>query len=103
LSAYGSIVENAITNVANIYPDITITKYIIMPNHIHLIIMLPNEGGRPMVVPTVSRIVQQLKGYASKQAGFALWQSRFYDHIIRNEQDYLDIWQYIDSNPSKMA
>lgn len=47
LSAYGSIVENAITNVASIYPDITIPKYIIMPNHIHLIMMLPDEGGRP--------------------------------------------------------
>ena len=30
-----------------------------------------------------------------------LWQRSFYDHVIRNEQDYLEIWKYIDENPVK--
>ena len=32
-----------------------------------------------------------------------LWQRDFYDHIIRNETDYLNIWKYIDDNPAKWA
>ena len=30
-----------------------------------------------------------------------LSQSSFHDHIIRNEQDYLEIWKYIENNPAK--
>ena len=101
LSAYGSIVETAITNVGVYYPTASIPNYVIMPNHIHLILLLNRYVGRPLVVPTVSRIICQMKGYVSKRVGFSIWQSRFYEHIIRNEQDYLDIWQYIDNNPAK--
>lgn len=32
-----------------------------------------------------------------------LWQRSYYDHVIRNEQDYLRIWQYIDNNPAGWA
>ena len=42
-----------------------------------------------------------MKGTVSKQAGFSVWQKGFYDHVIRSEQDYLDIWNYIEGNPSK--
>ena len=37
----------------------------------------------------------------SKQAGCPIWQKGFYDHVIRNEADYLRIWAYIDQNPAK--
>ncbi len=101
LSVYGSIVESALTNVGVYYPTASIPNYVIMPNHIHLIILLAGDDGRPLVVPTIGRIIAQMKGYVSKQVGYPLWQSRFYEHIIRNEQDYLDVWQYIDANPAK--
>ena len=99
LNKAGMIVEKA--NVAMIYPNVSVSKNVIMPNHIHLIMILSDSTGRPMAVPTISQIINHMKGYASRQAGFSLWQPRFYDHIIRNEQDYLDIWQYIDNNPVK--
>lgn len=99
LSEYGLVVEKAINNIQNIYPVASVHKYVIMPNHIHLIIMMSADSGRPMVVPTISRIINQFKGYVSKQVGFSVWQSRFYEHIIRNEQDYLEISEYIDYNP----
>ncbi len=54
-----------------------------------------------MFAPTVSRIIKQMKGYVSKKIGKSVWQKSFYDHVIRNENDYLEIWQYIDSNPAK--
>ena len=55
--------------------------------------------GRAMRAPTVSSIVNQLKGYTTKQAGFPLWQKSFHDHIIRNEREYQKIWEYIVTNP----
>lgn len=57
------------------------------------------NNGRPMVVPTISRIMQQLKGYAKKQAGKPIWQNKSYDHIIRDDYDYMTRYQYIDDNP----
>ncbi|MCD7917941.1 MAG: hypothetical protein LUF84_05755 [Clostridiales bacterium] len=50
---------------------------------------------------TVSRIVKQLKGTITKQLGYSVWQRSFYDHILRNEDDYLLTVQYIDENPLK--
>ena len=54
-----------------------------------------------MIAPTISTVVQMMKGAVSKMAGFPLWQKGFYDHVIRNEKDYLDIWNYIEGNPSR--
>ena len=64
-------------------------------------ILVIDKGGRPMVVPTISVVINQLKGYISKQIGHSIWQSRFIDHVIRNEQDYLEHWEYIENTPFK--
>ena len=58
---------------------------------------------RSMDAPTVSQIVQQFKGSVSKQTGYSLWQKSFYEHIIRDERDYNEIWSYVDSSPLKWA
>ena len=100
LSAYGSIVDRAITNISTYYPAISVDNYVIMPNHIHLLLQISSTGsGRPMVAPTVSTAIQQMKGIVSKQAAFSVWQKSFYDHVIRGEQDYREIWEYIEGNP----
>ena len=46
-------------------------------------------------------MIEALKRFTNQFAGFNLWQSTYYDHIIRNEADYLRIWDYIDTNPAK--
>ena len=51
--------------------------------------------------PTISMVINQTKGIISKYAGFSVWQKGFYDHVIRHHTDYLDIWNYIEGNPSK--
>jgi hypothetical protein len=51
--------------------------------------------------PTISTVVRLMKGAVSKQAGWSVWQKGFYDHVIRGEQDYLDVWNYIDGNPGR--
>ena len=52
-----------------------------------------------MVAPTVSRVVQQLKGYVSKQIGKSICQKSFYDHVIRDREDYEKHVRYIYENP----
>jgi REP element-mobilizing transposase RayT len=101
LSHHGVIVEDAIHNINSKYSGVHVDKYVVMPNHVHMILVIQQDCGRPMAVPTISRVLNQCKGYASRQSGFSLWQARYYEHVIRNEQDYLDIWEYIDSNPSR--
>ena len=101
LSFIGQIIDNEINNISSIYENVKINKYVIMPNHLHMIIVLDPKNGRSKTVPTISRIIQQFKGSISKKVGFSLWQNSFYDHIIRNEMDYQEIWNYIENNPLK--
>ena len=102
LTNLGMTVEQVIYDIPKHYPAITVDHAVIMPNHIHLILQINTDtDGRPMAAPTISMVVNQTKGAASKKAGFSVWQKGFYDHVIRSEQDYLDIWNYIEGNPSK--
>ena len=108
LSEYGKYVKKALDSVNQHYPMVYVDKYVIMPNHIHVIIRIDNSnyidiGGRPMAVPTISTIINQLKGYVSKKSGFHIWQGRFYDRILRNEHEYYGAWQYIESNSRKLG
>ncbi len=105
LSEYGIIVNDEVDKLNNVYGElVNVDKYVIMPNHIHLLIVLNNGivvDGRPQVAPTISRIIKQFKGSITKQIGFSFWQKFFYDHIVRNEKEYFKIWEYIDTNPIK--
>ena len=102
LTEYGEIVNNAIKMISQIYPSISVDCYVIMPDHVHLILrIMTDENGRPMVSPTVSRVICQMKGYVTKQIGFSVWQKSFYDHVIRNKQDYDECSRYIHENPMK--
>ena len=51
----------------------------------------------------ISRIIGIIKRKTNKIYGFNMWQTSFYDEIIRNEQAYHNIWQYIDENPIRWA
>ena len=100
LSEYGKIVDNAIQSISRIYPSVTVNSYVIMPNHVHLLIQIhADEYGRPMVAPTVSRIIKNMKGFVSKKIGRSVWQKLYYDHIVRNSDDYNSIVKYIWENP----
>lgn len=102
LSEYGKIVYNAILNIKKHYDYVTVEKFVIMPNHIHMLLMI-DSSGRMVSAPTktVSTIIGQLKRSVSKSIGKSIWQKSFYDHIIRDENDFLTKWKYIDENPIK--
>jgi len=105
LSKYGCIAEKTIHEIPAHYEGVIVNKYVIMPNHIHMILVLQNgydSGGRLIIAPTrVSAIVQQYKRSVTKQIGFSMWQRSYHDHIIRDESEYRKIRQYIDENPAK--
>lgn len=102
LTEIGHIVEIAIRNIEKYYPSVSVDIFIIMPDHIHLLLQIhTDENGRPMVAPTIDRVVKQFKGYVSKKIGFPLWQKSYYDHVIRCEQDYAEAYEYIENNPIK--
>ena len=103
LTKYGRIVKDAIHSIETVYPSVHVDNYVIMPNHLHLLLFLYCDDGRSMTVPTVSRIIQQLKGSITKRIGFPIWQSRFYDHVIRSDNDYRETYLYIDNNPAHWA
>ena len=104
LSDAGRIVDQAIRNIPLRYPHISIGKYVVMPNHVHLILRITAEdGGRLIAAPTISTVIGQMKRWASRQSGCSLWQKSFYEHVIRNEADYRETWDYIDGNPAKRA
>ncbi len=104
LSAIGKIAEQGILQSADHYENITVDKYCIMPDHIHLILHIKSDiDGRMISPPTVSTVVGSMKRWVSRQIGKPIWQKSFYDHGIRNQQDYNEIWQYIENNPLKYA
>ena len=99
LSEVGKMVDENIRKLNDIYETVRVDKYVVMPNHVHFILVIQN--GRTAFAPTVSRIIKQFKGKITKEVGFSIWQKSFYDHIIRDETDYLRIRDYIEYNPDK--
>ncbi len=102
LTEIGIIVDNAIRHIPDAYPSISVDEYVIMPDHIHILMQIHiDTKGRPMVAPTISRIIKQLKGHVTKKLGYSIWQRSFYDHVIRNREDYAEKAKYICDNPMK--
>ena len=98
LSPLGRIVDAAVRRIPEKYPSTELHQYVIMPNHIHLLLSISSEGG-----PALGRILQQMKGYVTKQWGQSVWQDKYYDHVIRDENDFLVRYQYILNNPAKWS
>lgn len=103
LSEAGETVEAELAVVGTIYPSIRLELCCIMPNHVHLLLVVePDESGRSQIAPTVSvsRVVKQFKGAVTKRLGRSIWQKSFHDHVVRNEQEYRKIAEYIENNPA---
>ena len=104
LSYIGIIVDKEIQKLNTVYDAVRVDKYCIMPDHIHMILLIYTDAdGRTQFAPTISRVIKQFKGSITKQIGRPIWQKSFYDHGIRNQHDYDEIWQYIENNPLKYS
>ena len=93
LTKEGIIAQKNITNIEKIYRNTEIEDYVIMPNHIHMMITLKEQN--KIKIP---RIIKQYKNIVTKQIGYSIWQKSYYEHIIRTEKDYYKIKEYIRNN-----
>ena len=157
LSETGRIVESYLTEISSHYPDVHLASYVIMPDHIHMILVLtqnqpqragqcpaPTEesdlsrrrggtpgppattekpappcrrggtpgppattekpappcrrGGTPGP-PALPKIINAFKSLTTRKAGISLWQRGYYEHILRNQQDFDEAAGYIAGNP----
>ncbi len=107
LTEYGRIAEKCIKQLNDFYTHVTITDYVIMPNHIHLVIYIRMDGQSRTPVPTTkanseySKFISTFKRFCNKEYGYNIWQARSYEHIIRDYRDYEEISKYIHENPLK--
>ena len=106
LSVFGKIANEEIINLQNRYENIIVDKFVIMPNHIHAIIIIKENSAGASPCPTLSDVVCTFKSLTTRKChqikpDCRIWQTSFHDHIIRGEEDYLKIWEYIDTNAHK--
>ena len=99
LTSIGEIVEKHLIGLEKRY-SVEIINYVIMPNHIHFIILVSNRGLH------LSNIICAFKSLISRECNnifgiSPLFQRSYYDHVIRNQQDYNEVWEYIENNPTK--
>ena len=93
LTKIGNISEQYIKKIEIKYKNVKIDEYIIMPNHIYLLLIVNKQNDI-----SISRIIKQYKMCVSKIIGYSIWQKSFYEHIIRNEKEYWKIKEYIKDN-----
>ena len=104
-TAYGQIAQAQLLLLEQRYPSLKIDRYVIMPNHIHAIVLLEEVAGASQR-PAITDIVCAYKSLTTRQCKKVLpidklFQSSFYEHVIRNREDYQGIAEYIDHNPKQ--
>jgi putative transposase len=117
-SSLGNVVNECWLKVPEHFPHVVLGEFVVMPNHFHGVLHLTSDGecgegiatvGRPpggLQKGSVSSVINSFKGAvtsAARSMGLhgPVWQSRFHDHVIRDEKDYLRIRDYILNNPAK--
>jgi REP element-mobilizing transposase RayT len=123
LSRYGETVQFNWNILPKRYPNVELDAFIVMPNHVHGIILLEEGAGLDRLsadaskfsgkpAPTssklygLSEIVRGLKTFSARrinqircQSGVAVWQRGYYERIIRDEESLIAIREYIIKNP----
>lgn len=122
LNAYGEIVQAVWDGLPNHYGHVLLDAFVIMPNHIHAIIMLDvatpvGAGFKPAPTATATKkrhglpeIVRAFKTFSARRInelrnspGVSIWQRNYYEHIIRSESSLDCIRGYIANNPMRWA
>ena len=116
LSQIGEVIDSIIRELPKHRSDIIIDEYVIMPNHLHIIVCIQRSvGGDVHIAPKtprkkddvdivpygVSDFVRTLKITTTKRIGFSPWQRSFHDRIIRDQNEYYRISEYIQNNPMR--
>ena len=105
LNIYGKLAEECLLRIPKFYPTIKVDKFVVMPNHVHAIIIV-EAGNGEQNRSNLTMVIGQYKMSVTKRirrinVDERVWQRSFHDHIIRNQSGYQKIWEYIDNNPLK--
>ena len=114
LNEIGVMVKHVWECLPQQYPYVSINEFVVMPNHFHGVLMIADDLDRlnrerfkPHARKSVGRLVGMFKMVTTKgfnetrrTSGEKIWQRNYYEHIIRDEDDYLRIFWYIKTNPS---
>ena len=116
LSSTGKKVEEFWLDIPDHFPSVTLDEYVVMPNHIHGIVLIHNESSsdqqekafQRIPVGSLSSIIRSFKAAVTtylKQNGLSnfQWQRGFYEHVIRSEKAMNSIREYIHLNPRKWS
>ena len=118
---YGRIVETSWEWLGQQYPYVDLDEWVVMPNHLHGIIVIRDDCSDSRIAPTpiaptrialthkpLGRLVGAFKTVSTKEINLirgtpaaTIWQRNYYEHIIRNEGELARIRKYIDENPLK--
>ena len=109
LTPYGHIIKNSIESIPSRFPNVSVDSYIIMPNHVHLVLSIKDyeraiHESPLRVRSTISKAIGFMKASASKSIHRQLregsvWQRSYHDHIIRDRHEYRRIAAYVANNP----
>ncbi|MBT4315002.1 MAG: hypothetical protein HOD54_02835 [Candidatus Magasanikbacteria bacterium] len=117
LNKFGQIAQDCWLDALNHFRGIELGEFIVMPNHVHCIVVITGDGGvarnghahslRDMrshqKLPTIIGSYKSAVTKKINKLGINItfgWQKSYYDHIIRNEKSYYNIQQYIMNNPA---
>jgi len=126
LNEYGNIVDDCWCAIPEHFPNVELGGYMVMPNHVHGIIVIndradtnvsarrgtiyraPTEQFGKPVIGSIPTIIRTFKSAVTRRIGRELnatgiWQRNYYEHVIRNHEDWDRIHRYIESNPSMWA
>lgn len=98
LNRFGKIAESAILSIPIHFSGIRVDKYVVMPNHVHMILINEKDGC------DIFSAIGSFKGYVTRKIHESdpeniIWQKSYHDHVIRNQESYEKIWSYIETNP----
>ena len=103
---YGSIAASYIAAIPGKFPQVHVDHFVVMPNHIHLLLFIDHSVTPHLPCPTLGNVVGWYKYQVTRQInqqyntpGTKVFQRSYHDHVIRGDKDYLKIWEYIDTNP----
>ena len=105
-SPYGEIAEEQLYQLEIRYPFVKVDQYVIMPNHIHAILILEQETAGASPRPTLTDIICSYKSLTTRECKKVhpiekVFQTSFYEHVIRGREDYKEIAEYIQNNPKQ--
>ncbi len=104
LSEAGKMINETIITLPQFFPGITVCHHVVMPNHIHLLIL--NNGQNQMInvmnslkTYTTNKYIQGVKENGWPRFHQSLWQRSYYDHVVRDATEFEMIADYIYHNP----